>query len=373
MREGLTFSRLFMTADAVGGVFQYALDLARGLATRGVSTTLAMTGPPMDESRRALAARIDGLALVETGLPLDWLAPDAQSIGAAAREIARLAALHRAEAIHLNAPALAIADFAAPVVVAAHSCLASWWASVKSGEPPHDFIWRTRLTARGFEAADAIVCPSRAFARELAAIYGCQPLAVHNGRASDALASRLEGEPAPWAFAAGRLWDEGKNISCLDEAAAETDVPIFAAGPLRGPNGSRIRPRHLRTLGPLDEPALRARLARRPIFVSAALYEPFGLTILEAAQAGCAMALSDIATLRELWGGAALFAPPRDPHAFARNIERLAREPSLRAALGAAARRRAETYTVEAMAARMHELYLSLLEKSARLRQGAAA
>ena len=38
-------TRLLMTADAVGGVWTYALDLAAGLAPFGVETTLAVLGP----------------------------------------------------------------------------------------------------------------------------------------------------------------------------------------------------------------------------------------------------------------------------------------------------------------------------------------
>lgn len=361
MRNGLNASKLFMTADAVGGVFQYALDLARALEPHGLRTTLAMLGPPMDESRRTMARKIHGLTIVETGLPLDWLASDAESVVDTARAIAGLAAACRADVIHLNTPALAVADFAAPVVTAAHSCLASWWASVKCGEPPADFVWRTRLMARGLAAADAIVCPTRAFARQLASIYGCEPIAVPNGRVDAHSVSRVDGRPAAWAITAGRLWDEGKNLALLDSVADRIDLPIFAAGPLAGPNGAEISPRHIRPLGPLGEAELRAHFAQQPIFVSAALYEPFGLTALEAAQAGCALVLSDIPTLRELWGDAALFAPARDPRAFAQILTHVAANPHLRAALGCAARRRAERYSVAVMAARMMQIYAGLL------------
>ena len=50
-----------------------------------------------------------------------------------------------------------------------------------------------------------------------------------------------------------------------------------------------------------------AILPTRPIFVSVSRYEPFGLAVLEAAHAGCALVLSDIPTFRELWQGAASF------------------------------------------------------------------
>jgi hypothetical protein len=38
--------------------------------------------------------------------------------------------------------------------------------------------------------------------------------------------------------------------------------------------------------------------------------EPFGLAVLEAAQAGCPLVLSDLPGFRELWDGAALFRRP---------------------------------------------------------------
>ncbi len=42
----------------------------------------------------------------------------------------------------------------------------------------------------------------------------------------------------------------------------------------------------------------------------AGLYEPFGLSVLEAALSGCALVLGDIPSLRENWDGAADFAEP---------------------------------------------------------------
>ena len=53
------------------------------------------------------------------------------------------------------------------------------------------------------------------------------------------------------------------------------------------------------------------------IFVAPALYEPFGLGVLEARARGCALVLVHIPTFRELWDGAALFADPRDDEALA--------------------------------------------------------
>ena len=106
-----------------------------------------------------------------------------------------------------------------------------------------------------------------------------------------------------FAFTAGRLWDEGKNIATLDRAAACLGIPFQAAGPLVGPNGQRVALAHLHPLGAIDERTLADYLSARPVFVSAARYEPFGLAVLEAALAGCPLVLADIPTFRELWDG----------------------------------------------------------------------
>ncbi|MBD0274499.1 MAG: glycosyltransferase, partial [Acetobacteraceae bacterium] len=174
---------------------------------------------------------------------------------------------------------------------------------------------------------------------------------------------------------AGRLWDEGKNLRALDRAAARLAgaVPVVAAGPTEGPGGARVALRHVRALGRLSEGEVARRLAERPVFVSVALYEPFGLAVLEAAQAGCARVLSDIPTFRELWDGAAEFVPAGDDASIAAAIERAARDRAHRARLGAAARARAERYTADAMAAGTAAVYRSLLRGAVAPGETAAA
>ncbi|HYJ81912.1 MAG TPA: glycosyltransferase family 4 protein, partial [Allosphingosinicella sp.] len=114
-------------------------------------------------------------------------------------------------------------------------------------------------------------------------------------------------------------------------------------------------------LGALDEEELGRWLSARPVFASTALYEPFGLPVLDAASAGCALVLSDIPTFRELWDEVAIFVDPNDEDGFARAIGDLAGDDFERAVLGRAARERAALYSPEAMAAQMAALYRSLL------------
>jgi glycosyltransferase involved in cell wall biosynthesis len=114
-------------------------------------------------------------------------------------------------------------------------------------------------------------------------------------------------------------------------------------------------------------------LSRQPIFVSAARYEPFGLAVLEAAQAGCALVLADIPTFRELWDGAAAFVPPDDEEAIASTVEHLVRDPDTRIRLGRAAKDWSEAYSVEAMTSGILAVYRAVAAADTPAATGAAA
>lgn len=353
--------RVLMTADAVGGVWQYALDAAEGMRAHDVETILAVLGPAPSGDQLD-KARKSGIEVIDTGLPLDWTAEQAGEVAAAGQAIAHLAAEIRPDIVHLNSPALlADGSFACPVVAVCHSCVATWWESVRGGPLPEAFEWRTELVRKGYRAADMLLAPTAAFAHATARVYNLTdvPTVVRNGRRP------VRGE-APrtrevFAFTAGRLWDDGKNFAAFDRAASRLSIPALAAGPLGGPNGAQIAAHHATALGRLSDEEVARYLSAQPIFVSTAKYEPFGLAVLEAAQAGCALVLSDIPTLRELWDGAALYVTPDDDDALAQSIERLNADETMRRAMGEAARKRAEAYSVGAMSAGILSAYRSLL------------
>lgn len=353
-----------MTADAVGGVWQYALDLARGLTAWRVETVLAMIGPALTAGQRELAASIPNLRLIETNLELDWLAADAARVACAGARIARLAKACGADVVQLNAPALAAETrFPAPVVAVSHSCIATWWRAMGRGALPPDFAWRVALSKAGLQAADRVITPSAAFADATMQAHRLRrrPAVVHNGRYPLAFTSRPQRD---FAFTAGRLWDQSKNLRLLDRVAARLPMPFSAAGPTRGPNGETVFLNHVDQLGTLDEAGIAQCLAERPLFVSAARYEPFGLAVLEAAAAECALILSDIPTFRELWDGCAIFLDPDDEKGLAETITTIVGDKQRRAALGRAARRRAALYTPARMAAGMAGIYRDLLAAS---------
>lgn len=351
-----------MTTDAIGGVWQYATELAAALAPLGVETVLAVMGP---SSPRPPTGGVT-FEVIHTALPLDWLASDAATVIAAGEAIVALALEVNADLVHLNSPALAAhTRFPVPVVAAAHGCVGTWWQAARGTVPDGAYAWHAELMAKGLRAADAIVAPSAAFAATLQQTYAlpASPRVVHNGRTPFELP---EAPPTDTAFTAGRLWDDVKNTALLDRVAGLLATPFRAAGPATGPNGEQAAMLHLDHLGVLDEPALAAELAARPIFVSAAKFEPFGLSVLEAAAAGCPLVLSNIDTFRELWTGAALFVGEEAPQAYAAAIARIQGDPALRTHLGEAARRRAAQYTPEAMASAMAAIYAGVLARPVR-------
>lgn len=356
--------RLLLTTDAVGGVWTYSLDLARALAAADdMVVLLAVLGPLPSAEQLTDAAAIPGLQLIETGLPLDWTADSEQVVREAALTLAQLAEAGSVDLVQLHTPALAAVSYPVPVVSVIHSCVGTWWSAVHGGDLPADLAWRAALVREGLERSDTVVAPSQSFAAAVQRDYDLPAslVAVPNGRAGAAV--EAVGAPAALAFTAGRLWDGGKNVAAFDRAAALSSLSFQAAGPLQGPDGSRARLDHARPLGTLPASDLAALLARRPIFVSAALYEPFGLAVLEAAQAGCALVLADRPVFRELWDEAALFVDPLDEHVIAAAVDQLANDADLRARLGAAARSRAAGFTPDRAASAMLQVYDALLSE----------
>ncbi len=359
---------VLLTGDAVGGVWRYNLDLARGLLARGIAVALAVLGPP-PSTAQLVEARIPHLELIPTGLPLDWTAANPEALRAAGAELAGLAGRLRVERVHLHAPALAAeVPWAVPVVAVAHSDVGTWWQAVHGGRLPNDLAWRVEATGLGLAEADAVIAPTHAFAAALDRLYRPERAisVVHNGLSPPPAPAR---ERVSGVLAAGRLWDAGKNVALLDRLAATLDAPLAAAGPLTGPGGETAHVAALRCLGTLTQAALAEQMAGFSVFASTSRYEPFGLAVLEAAQSGMALALSDIASHRELWDGAALFFHPEDDAAARDALRRLLAAPD---AFAARARARASRYTAAAMAEATIAVHQALGPRHGAVNLGAA-
>ncbi|WP_116002610.1 glycosyltransferase family 4 protein [Consotaella salsifontis] len=336
-----------MTADAVGGVWQYCLDAARALSASGVEIVLAVLGPAPDAAQRAEAMALRNLSLVHLDAPLDWLVEDEAELDPLARQLDGLAGRTGVDLIHLNAPSQVVGlGQSRPVVAVSHSCVITWWRAMRDGPWPAEWDWKHRRNRAGFNAADVVLAPSRSHAEALKAAYGeiAGLRVVHNAvRPAPESSSGKE----PFAFAAGRWWDESKNGHSLDAAAADCAWPVVMAGNTEGPNGQALDLRHAEAPGVLSSDAVREMMARAAIFVSPSLYEPFGLALLEAAHAKCALVVSDIAIFREVWADAALFVDARDAGAMAKALNRLIADPGERQRLGEKAAERAAAFSLE--------------------------
>ena len=66
-------TRVLMTADTVGGVWTYALDLAHLLARRGCEVTLATMGGYLPHAEARAVARTRGIHLYESNFKLEWM------------------------------------------------------------------------------------------------------------------------------------------------------------------------------------------------------------------------------------------------------------------------------------------------------------
>lgn len=348
--------RILMTCDTVGGVWRYALDLSRELCARGERITLAAMGPAPTRAQRMEAASIDGLALHSRACKLVWMDDPWRDLDAAGEWLLRLADEARPELVHANDFGHAALAWPAPVLCVAHSCVASWWRAVHGEAAPAQWNRYRAHVRTALQASDVVVTPSRAMCAALEAEYGQLGAVrvVPNGRHGE---QPHECRKRCMILAAGRLWDEAKNLARLAMVAPWVPWPVCVAGPDRAPDGKRAEFLNVRHLGELRPAAMRRWFARAAIYALPARYEPFGLSVLEAAQAGCALVLGDIASLREYWDGAASFVDPDDSEALCDALSRLIDDADLRARFGARARRRASYMTASRMADGYAALY----------------
>jgi glycosyltransferase involved in cell wall biosynthesis len=347
-----------MTADTLGGVWNYCLELSRSLDRFDVRIVIATMGAPMTRSQANEVAGLANVEVVESHFKLEWMRDSWDDVARAGDWLLGIESDWRPSIIHLNGYAHASLNWNAPALVVAHSCVLSWWQAVYGVGAPDEWDSYRRVVSRGLAAADAVVAPSHAMLASVRALYCEPPLArvIYNARRPGFFKAE---EKRNYIFAAGRLWDPGKNFSSLDDAASSLPWKVYIAGPLGQP-GSEIRlPLNFTSVGNLSAHEMRQWLAYAPVFVHPAKYEPFGLCVLEAALSGCALVLGDIPSLREIWGGAAIFVPPDENDMLRRSISLLIDCPELRRTLARLAYRRALCFSPE----RMAESYLRLYEE----------
>ena len=124
---------------------------------------------------------------------------------------------------------------------------------------------------------------------------------------------------------------------------------------------------YVRFLGYLPEETLAIMYRLAGVFVFPSLYEGFGLPPLEAMASGTPVVTSNVSSLPEVTGDAAVLVDPYHPEAIADGIERVLGDEALRRDLRAKGLARARQFSWEASVRRVREIYGEVAQTPAAL------
>ncbi len=232
--------------------------------------------------------------------------------------------------------------------------------------PGADVVHREEVAAAA--RADLVVTTCEATAEEIARVGGI-PRERIVVAPPGAFTQREDGgtpPPGPYLLAVGQVTPR-KGLDVLARAVARLGgrcPPVLVAGPdwwraedIRAKLASIGTDRRISLLGPVDDSTL-ARLYRgASILCHPSRAEGFGMTCLEAMEAGVPVVASDLPSIRELTGGAAVLVPVDDADALAEAIELLLGDEGERRRLAAAGRDRAAEFSWPLMAGQVVQAY----------------
>ncbi len=115
--------------------------------------------------------------------------------------------------------------------------------------------------------------------------------------------------------------------------------------------------KYVRFLGYLPEETLAVMYRLAGVFVFPSLYEGFGLPPLEAMASGTPVVTSNVSSLPEVAGNAAILVDPYDPRAIAEGIHRVLTDEALRRDLRRKGVARAHQFSWEASVRRVRDIY----------------
>ena len=186
----------------------------------------------------------------------------------------------------------------------------------------------------------------------------------------DAALERLGLDPTRRYFLyVGRI-DVRKNIEALVEAylklpseiRRDVDLVLIANGSPK--DQADFRTRHLRDRGIIhklnvSDEDLVSLLNRAVGLAFVSLHEGFGIPLLEAMQCGCPILSSNVTSMPEIAGEAAVLVDPRSVHEIKQGLVRLATDETLRSSLRQAGLERAQEFSWERCARETRVAYES--------------
>ncbi len=223
-------------------------------------------------------------------------------------------------------------------------------------------IARRRLTVRCAVSPDAVALAQAALGGEYELLFN----GIEVERFADAEPWPTDG---PTIFFLGRH-EPRKGLEVLPAALADLppDLHLWVGGD--GPQGPELRERfghdpRIEWLGRISYDERAARMRACTVYCSPSVRgESFGVVLLEAMAAGCALVASDLDGHRNVAtdGVDALLASVGDPAALAKALRRVLEDAGLRAELVAGGHRRADQLSM----ARLAERYAAIYEDVAR-------
>ncbi len=362
MAGGNGLLKILMTADTVGGVWTYCMELCKALQYASAQIFLVTSGARMKKAQREEVAALSHVTVYETDYKLEWMENPWADIETSGQYLLELEAALQPDVIHLNSYTYGSLPWKAPVVMVAHSDVFSWWQAVKKEQPPAE--WRTYFNCvkEGINSSDRLIAPSQTMLNYIQNIYApeVEQQVIFNARSRELFAP---GDKQQFIFCMGRLWDEAKNIQLLIKAAPHIQYLIKIAGDHQFENNQQaVQAGKIQYLGTLNSRQVAAQLASAAIYTLPARYEPFGLSILEAALSGCALVLGNIDSLKELWENKAVYVDTHEPLALADLLNYLMKNKAIRMQYARKAYVHAQKFSTQHMAQQYLQVYQQLIQ-----------
>ena len=374
--DGVSPSRVLMTADGTEGVWTYVMELTRALRTSGIEILLAVMGPEISEEQRAEAASLSHVGLCERTGSLEWMADPWRDVTQAGDWLLELEEQFDPHVVHLNHYCQGSLPWSAPVLISAHGCVLSWWQAVHDGQSPRSWSRYHAEVAAGLRGANLVVASTRATFDSLTRLYAPIPRLLRFPSA--ACFSEFRKIPCgcaterfqpsgkrEYVLSMGSTGEEAQNFEMLDAVAETLPCPVLFADKRKGMEGRPPAFSHLQVIESPKPAEIARKMAEAAVFALPTRYEPFGHSVLQAALSGCALVLGDVPALRETWGDTALFAPANDRKTFGAALQRVILDVDLRREMAFRARSIALELTPEHMAESMLECYRDLMIRHA--------
>jgi glycogen synthase len=362
--------QVLMTTDTVGGVWSYSIDLCKSLKDE-VFFHLITTGARMKEWQKKEVEELKNVEVYETDYMLEWMDNPWKDIDESCDWLERLEASIKPDVVHLNAFCYGSLNFKAPSIVVGHSDVYSWWMEVLKEDPPKEYLeyyWRVK---NGLEAANIVIAPTQSMLNYLLKIYKFHTPSKVIFNAADE-EKFFPSPKKPSVLSMGRLWDAAKNVQLVINAAPQINAPVLLAGEQKDNEALQINTENIYYLGSLNTEQIAHQLSTTAIYCLPAKYEPFGLSILEAAMSGCALVLGNIDSLKEVWGNNAKYVDTEDPKALADTINELLNNKQLLDEYAKKAFIHAQTFSLHTMAQNYLQLYQQLQQAQKEIKKAVA-